>query len=139
MAITSRQNGSLSSIELPGENINATPDSNPLFGKNKKRDKLNVDSIFNLEPKKPGFLRSTISELSKVNWPNLGYVLRWSLVIIIFTTFFSLALSLTDNTFNSLVQFTTCTAPVSASGDGQSLQDCSKTLGERLIFRKENL
>lgn len=134
MAITTRQSSSLSGIEVPGaEGI--TSGDGILFGQDKKRGKLDANSIFNLEQKKPGFLVSTIMELGKVNWPAISYVMKWSLVIIIFTTVFSLGLSVIDNTFNSAVQFSTCTAPKSASGDGQNLSDCTKTLQERLLFK----
>jgi len=61
--------------------------------------------------KQPGFIKSIFAELAKVEWPSAGYVINWSIVIVIFTVFFSLSLGFIDNIYESGIKFVACTSP----------------------------
>jgi preprotein translocase SecE subunit len=90
-------------------------------------DKLNTNPEYSVDKrestdKKPGFLRSTIIELKKVTWPTIQYVLRWSLIIIAFTAFFSIILGFVDLVFESGIKYVDCTSP---TGRNQPLSNCN--------------
>lgn len=78
------------------------------------------------------FIATTIEELRKSYWPSFGYVVRWSVIIVIFTGIFSVSLGFFDNVFNSGVRFIDCT---SAKSRNQNLQDCSRELAQKLTYR----
>ena len=59
----------------------------------------------NKTQKTRGFLASTIDELRKVEWPKFDYILRWSVIILIFTAFFAVVLGGFDTTFGAGVKF----------------------------------
>ncbi len=93
----------------------------------KGSDKLDTNVQYAVEKtentdKKPGFLESTIIELKKVTWPTIEYVIRWSLIIIAFTAFFSIILGFVDLVFESGIKYVDCT---SASGRNQPIATCN--------------
>jgi len=71
--------------------------------------------------KKRGFLASTIDELKLTRWPSFGYVLRWSLVIILFTGLFAVVIGFFDNVFTSGIKFVDCSSP---QGRNRPLAEC---------------
>ncbi len=89
-----------------------------------------------LNKKKPGFIvgfiTSTWEELRKSQWPSFGYVIRWGLIIIVFTTIFSISLGFFDNIFNSGIGFVDCTSPKSRNRD---IKECTNELLEKLSYR----
>jgi preprotein translocase SecE subunit len=82
--------------------------------------------------KPKGFLATTIDELKKVTWPKFGYVLRWSLIIVLFTAFFALTLGFFDHVFNNTIKYVDCTSP---SGRNQSVNDCNSEFITNITFR----
>lgn len=73
--------------------------------------------------KKRSFLVTTIDELRQVQWPSVGYVLRWSLTIVIFTAVFALTLGFFDNGFEAGIKFADCTSP---QGRAQEIRFCGE-------------
>jgi preprotein translocase SecE subunit len=115
--------------ELKRENSNQDP---------KNDSKLDLDSVFNPNStKKSGFLKSTTKELIKTEWPSLSYVLKWSSVIIMFTTIFALSVGLIDNIFDATVKYTTCLAPLETGGKGQDGNNCRDNLVKNLTFKND--
>ena len=113
--------------ELKRENSKQNP---------KNDSKLDLDSVFNPNAtKKAGFLKSTTKELIKTEWPTLGYVLKWSSVIVLFTAIFALSVGAIDNVFDATVKYTTCIAPSSTGGKGQEGSQCRDNLVKNLTFR----
>jgi preprotein translocase SecE subunit len=84
------------------------------------------------KPKKPGFIKTTIDELKKVEWPKFDYVVRWSGIIIMFTIVIAIALGFFDHLFTGSIKFVDCTSP---AGQNQPLQKCSEDLATYLTFR----
>jgi preprotein translocase SecE subunit len=82
--------------------------------------------------KKPGFIRTTIEELKKVQWPSFSYVIRWSGIIIMFTVVISLSLGFFDHLFTGSIKFVDCSSPI---GQNQPLQKCGENLVTYLTFR----
>ncbi len=105
-------------------------------------DKKNVETkksteVIKKQEKKPGFFRSTVAELKKVEWPTWKYTSRWSAVIVMFTVAISLFLGLVDNVFTSGFKFVGCTTEIT-QGDGERneiLSGCSQDLLNDLTFR----
>ena len=90
------------------------------------------------EPKKRGFIATTIDELKKFEWPTFSYVLNWTLVIILFTAVFSVSLGVVDNVFNSGFKFVDCTSIITQSEDVDTsnvLGDCSKDFLSNITYR----
>ncbi|MBC7472481.1 MAG: preprotein translocase subunit SecE [candidate division SR1 bacterium] len=91
--------------------------------------------------KKPGFLASTIEEMKKVEWPSFKYTVNWSVIIIIFTTFFALSIGLIDHVFDSSLKYVQCTANITtaASNDkdenNNRFKDCNTDLVKNISFR----
>jgi preprotein translocase SecE subunit len=81
--------------------------------------------------KKLGFFASVLDELSKVSWPSLDYVFKWTGIIILFTMFFSLILGFADHVFSSGITLVDCTAP---SGRGQPFDTCLSETIDELTF-----
>ena len=72
--------------------------------------------------KKRGFFASTIDELKLTKWPKFGYVLRWSLIIVLFTALFAVVIGFFDNVFTTSVKFVDCT---SVQGRNRGVKECS--------------
>ena len=86
----------------------------------------------NKTQKARGFLASTIDELRKVEWPKFDYILRWSVIILIFTAFFAVVLGGFDTTFGAGVKFVDCSSPKSRN---QNVQDCGKEFLNQISFK----
>ncbi len=97
------------------------------------------DDSLTVETKKRGFIRTTIEEVKKVEWPSFSYVLNWTLVIILFTAVFSVSLGVVDNVFNSGLKFVDCTSIITqAEGDTDTsnvLGDCSRDFLSDVTYR----
>lgn len=78
--------------------------------------------------KKQGFLKTTISELKKVDWPNFGYTLKWSGVVLLFTIVLSLLMGLFDKVFADSMTYVNCRVDTAAS-------TCSTQLMNNLTFK----
>ncbi len=127
MAITRNKKDSLVDVALTADKV---------LGDDKKSIGNKLGTQINKpykEAKKPGFIKTTIEELRKVNWPGLSYVLRWSSIIILFTVLVSLSLGLFDHIFTGGMKFVDCTSP---SGRKQTVQSCGQELSEYLTFRR---
>jgi preprotein translocase SecE subunit len=100
----------------------------------KKKPEISDDEKTNLSKKarKKGFIRSAIAELRLVEWPTFGYVINWSIVVIIFTLTLAVAVGGLDHVFDSGVKFLTCTSPQSGK---QSVGECGTNLLENLTLR----
>jgi len=123
MAIARKQTTSLTDIKL-------NDNTQPVKPKVKAPKKIEKKRNFLVR-----FFIGVIGELKLVQWPTLGYTIKWSLVIIIFTIFISLFLAFFDNVFASSVEFATCMSP---QGDNTgTLSSCGKTLGENITLRGE--
>jgi preprotein translocase SecE subunit len=91
--------------------------------------------------KRKGFLASTIEEMRKVEWPSLRYTVNWSVIIVIFTTFFALSIGLIDHVFDSSLKYVQCTATVTTSGNKDAgenssrIKDCGTDLVKNISFR----
>jgi len=94
------------------------------------------------EPKKAkkiGFLASVIDELKKVEWPNLSYITKWSVIIVIFTAVFAVSLSGVDHVYESGVKFVNCTSSQGENKffDGNSVSGtCFQEFAQRVIGQK---
>lgn len=82
--------------------------------------------------KKKGFLATTWQELTKVSWPKPGYIFKWSLIIILFTSLFSLVLGAFDQVFSNSISFVDCS---SSKGRNQPLNDCWSEFVNRTLGR----
>ena len=97
--------------------------------------KATKTSVKKLE-KKPGFLASTLTELKRVEWPSLPYVLRWTLVIILFTAAISLFLGFVDNIFTAGVKFVDCTTELTQGEPEDGLVGaCGRDFLEEVTFQ----
>jgi preprotein translocase SecE subunit len=91
--------------------------------------------------KKQGFIASTIEEMKKVEWPSFKYTVNWSVIIVIFTTFFALSIGLIDHVFDSGLKYVQCTANITtaASNDkdenNNRFKDCGTDLVKNISFR----
>jgi preprotein translocase SecE subunit len=91
--------------------------------------------------KKQGFIASTIKEMKKVEWPSFKYTVNWSVIIVIFTTFFALSIGLIDHVFDSGLKYVQCTATITtaASNDkdenNNRFKDCGTDLVKNISFR----
>ncbi|GAB4143745.1 MAG: hypothetical protein OHK0017_01490 [Patescibacteria group bacterium] len=83
--------------------------------------------------KKSGFLGRTLDELKLVSWPKLGYTVRWSLIIIMFTIFLGATLGFVDYYAASAINFVDCTSP---KGRGQEVSKCLQDLTKELTFQE---
>lgn|GEM_PF-1880052 len=83
--------------------------------------------------KKKSFISTTADELKLVQWPSIGYVLRWSLTIVIFTALFSIVVGFFDHTFSTGVKFADCTSP---KGRAQTVETCGSEAWEIITFRR---
>lgn len=86
--------------------------------------------------KKRSFIMSTIDELKKSEWPNLPYVLRWSLVIIVFVTIFSSSLGYADKFYKSSYSLADCSAKVKKNETGDKYSDCFRNYFEKITLRQ---
>jgi preprotein translocase SecE subunit len=85
---------------------------------------------------KKGLIKSTLFELSKVEWPSFKYTLRWSEIIIIFTIFISLFIGYADQVFTSGISFVDCTKPlVGKDAEKNVLSGCSTDFINSVTFR----
>ncbi len=82
--------------------------------------------------KKSGFIKNNIEELKKVEWPSVGYFLRWAGVIVLFTGIFSLILGSVDTVFSSALKYVDCT---SSQGKNQDLKTCGGEFVQNLSKR----
>ena len=88
------------------------------------------------QEKKPGFFKSTITELKKVEWPGAGYVARWTGAVLLFTVVVSLFLGFVDNIFTGGLKFIDCTTELTQEDPGDDvLRGCTQDLFEDLTFR----
>jgi preprotein translocase SecE subunit len=93
------------------------------------------DSIKKVKKTK-GLLASTIEELKKVDWPDFVYVIRWSVVTIIFTAFISLFLGYPDRVFTAGLKLVDCTKPLaSENAESGLLKNCSQDFLKKVTFR----
>jgi preprotein translocase SecE subunit len=76
---------------------------------------------------KSGFLATTMQELKLVEWPSFGYVVKWSLVIIVFTLVLSLFIYNIDRVFKGGLEFFNC-----HSGN-ETAKNCLKEYGQSLV------
>jgi preprotein translocase SecE subunit len=115
-----------------------------LIGKQDKHKTSSTDSDKNLPKKlekKRGFIASTIDEMKKVEWPSFKYTSNWAVIIVIFTTFFSLTIGLIDHVFDSGLKYVQCTANITtnASSDkdenNNRFKDCGTDLVKNISFR----
>jgi len=112
MAITRKNDSSLVETKLTTDiKVEPLEDKKPL---NKPK-----------KTKKPTFISTTIDELKLVEWPNLKYVSRWAVVIILFTITLSLFMGGIDHIFTTAIKFVDCSSPQSGN---RSLSECSNEL-----------
>jgi preprotein translocase SecE subunit len=123
MAITRSNKGSVATTDIKAatQPNGKVPESTPESPKKSS-----------LENRKEGFFRSAITEVRKAEWPTFGYVVRWSLVIILFTAVLSSLLGFVDFTFENLLDFVDCTSPQSR---GEELQACGQELFENMTYQ----
>lgn len=86
--------------------------------------------------KKTGFLKSTVNELTKVRWPGIKYVLAWSLIIILFTAFFSITLGFVDHFYQTSTVLGDCVSKVSLKQSNDTLSNCGENYFKSLTFRQ---
>lgn len=84
--------------------------------------------------KKVGFLKSTLEELKKVDWPGFQKTINWSVIVIIFTFLISVTLGLVDHIFSASINFVDCTSP-QGRGNSTTLEECGLDLANELTFR----
>lgn len=82
--------------------------------------------------KKRGFLATTINELKLTSWPSFGYVVRWSIIIILFTALFAVVIGFFDNVFTSGIKFVECT---SDEGRSRNVGECGNDFLKNLTYR----
>lgn len=81
--------------------------------------------------KKTSFFKSVVVEVSKAKWPNLKYVLTWSLLVVLFTGGFSIILGTSDHIFESGVNFVSCSSP---KGKNRELSTCSQEFAKKIFL-----
>ena len=77
--------------------------------------------------KSKNFVGSVFAELKKVEWPNLKYVLKWCVLIVIFTGSFALVMGTIDHYFKTGVKYSSCL--------GEKKNTCSSDLLDDVLFR----
>lgn len=82
--------------------------------------------------KKSSFISTTIDELRLTSWPKFSYVLRWSVIIILFTALFAVIIGFFDDTFTSSVKFIDCT---SDQGRSRDIKECTDDFLKNLTYR----
>ena len=127
MAITRRKEDSLVETKI----VNPITDIKPT-----NQNKLPTET--NQKPEKKSnflfhFIKTTIVELKKVEWPALNYVISWSIVVILFASFFAIGLGFFDRIFNTGLRYVTCT---SSQGENQEIQECNKEAIETITFKR---
>jgi preprotein translocase SecE subunit len=121
MAIVQKRN-SLADISLVEEGQIETSE----------KDTVGSDKVSNKKPK--GLIQSTLDEVRKVDWPSFGYVLKWSITILVFTFIFAIALGVFDHIFRSGVLFVDCSSP---QGKNRGLSQCGNELLLDLTFANQ--
>lgn len=119
MAITQSNQGSIldhASKVLPNQDLEKTPQTEPV-----KTAKAKSNNIF----------ASTLQELKLVQWPSLGYVIKWSIIIIVFTGVLSLFIYNVDRIFKGATDFFVCTA------NDTEVSTCFNLYGEYLTYQRE--
>jgi preprotein translocase SecE subunit len=120
MAISRRKNDSIVETQIGDKQVET------------KKSELNLKK----PEQKKGFLRSTLYELTKVEWPSMQYTVRWSAFIILFTIFISLFLGYVDQVFTSGITFIDCTKPLVTDDKGDNLlQKCTTDFFNDVTFR----
>ena len=113
MAIRNETTDSLINSKITNQQITDIKKPEKNDSKNDLNDSL--DDAKNLkkskDSKKPSFLSTILDELKKVEWPDKNYVLRWSVIIVGFTIFFSISLGFIDHFYESATKFVDCTSP----------------------------
>lgn len=109
-------------------------------GKSKTLDGIKTDSqrpvkTGKIDPtRKKGFIRTTVEELRKVDWPGFSKTANWSIIVIIFTVLISVTLGFFDHIFSAGIDFVDCTSP-QGRGENTTLEQCGRELGDNLTFR----
>jgi len=130
MVITTTKKNNLVETKIAGKVVS---DIKPNEKKpNPKNEKSNSNKT---KTKKKGFLRTTLEELKKVNWPAKNYVVTWGITVIIFTMVFSLFLGFFDNIFSSGLNYVSCTSAENSSSNTVDIDDCNKKLIENLTYQ----
>jgi preprotein translocase SecE subunit len=126
MAITRSNKGSIATSEIKAgqEPDKKAPNAEP----------ASLTDNPNFEAPK-GFFKSTIAELKKAQWPSFGYVIRWSMIIILFTGIMSSLLGFFDFTLENMLEFVDCTSP---QGRSQEVSTCSEELFENMTYQNLN-
>lgn len=88
---------------------------------------------------KKGFLKTTIQELKKVDWPSFKYTVTWGGVVIIFTIIMSLALGTFDHVFKSGMNYVDCTANYKTEKDAadKDYKECAQDTIDSLVFKNK--
>ncbi len=134
MAITRKKEDSLVETGLTGKKMADVKSTGKDEKKGDSPDPKPKDSLKGgLKKKKAAsFLRTTIEELKKVEWPTFNYTMKNTVIIIIFTLVFSSALGLFEHGMTSSVKFVACTTP---EGSNQPIGDCLNEFRDQLLFQ----
>jgi preprotein translocase SecE subunit len=119
MALISKKNQNLVESQISGTTLSDIKSSgnSPANLNDSTETKLNK-TIY----KKKSFFAGVLEELKMVKWPTFQYVLRWSLLMIVFTSCFSLLLGASDHIFQNGIKFVDCTSP---KGKSRDVSSCS--------------
>lgn len=136
MAITRRKEDNLVETGLTGKKLDDVKVGGKEDKKSDSPDPKPKDSLKgSLKKKKPtSFLRTTVEELKKVEWPTFNYTMKTTVIIIVFTLVFSSALGLFEHGMTSGVKFVACTTP---EGSNQPIGDCLNELKDQLLFQTD--
>lgn len=91
-----------------------------------------------VEGKKLGFIRSTIAELRKVNWPTAKYTFMWSAIVLLFTLVASISFSAIDRVFQESMGYAQCAANFKKQGDSadKDLDQCKTDFVNKLTYKQ---
>jgi preprotein translocase SecE subunit len=119
MALVSKKNQNLVESQIGGATLSDVKASgnSPANLSKPTETKLN-QTVY----KKKSFFAGVLEELKMVKWPTLQYVVKWSLLMVVFTGCFSLLLGASDHVFQNGIKFVDCTSP---RGKSRDVSSCS--------------
>jgi preprotein translocase SecE subunit len=119
MALISKKNQNLVESQVGGATLSDVKASGNSPSKLNKSPETKLNQTVY---KKKSFFVGVLEELKKVKWPTIQYVVRWSLLMVVFTGCFSLLLGGSDHVFQNGIKFVDCTSP---RGKSRDVSSCS--------------
>lgn len=133
MAITQRKRSLADeSISVSKGDVKDSPEK---LGELKEKE----GDVKSQKEKKAGFIKTTIAELKKVEWPTWKYTVTWVGIVIVFTIVMSIALGFFDHIFKTNMEYINCTSSYKIEPEvaDKDYKECTQNLFNNLILRGE--